>query len=100
MPSRIQAVFYRARDGSEPVDDWIETLPTAHQVAIDNYIDRINELTTPKQPDLPFPGSSQVEGQLRELRCHYGRGTIAFSTGRVETPRPRASEKADASYQI
>jgi phage-related protein len=24
-------------------------------------------------PPLPFPHSSQVEGQLRELRCHYGR---------------------------
>lgn len=24
-------------------------------------------------PHLPFPHSSQVEGELRELRCHYGR---------------------------
>lgn len=27
-----------------------------------------------KRGDLPFPHSSQVEGELRELRCHYGRG--------------------------
>jgi phage-related protein len=24
-------------------------------------------------PPLPFPHSSQVDGLLRELRCHYGR---------------------------
>jgi phage-related protein len=24
-------------------------------------------------PHLPFPHSSQVRGELRELRCHYGR---------------------------
>jgi phage-related protein len=24
-------------------------------------------------PHLPFPHSSQIEGELRELRCHYGR---------------------------
>ena len=27
----------------------------------------------PHDPPLPFPFSSQVEGPLRELRCHYGR---------------------------
>jgi len=27
----------------------------------------------PNDPPLPFPFSSQVEGPLRELRCHYGR---------------------------
>ncbi|HEX9467824.1 MAG TPA: type II toxin-antitoxin system RelE/ParE family toxin [Acidimicrobiia bacterium] len=28
---------------------------------------------TSTDPPLPFPHSSQVDGQLRELRCHYGR---------------------------
>lgn len=27
----------------------------------------------PNDPPLPFPHSSQVEGELRELRCHHGR---------------------------
>lgn len=27
----------------------------------------------PTDPPLPFPYSSQVQGQLQELRCHYGR---------------------------
>jgi phage-related protein len=30
-------------------------------------------MLTPANPHLPFPYSSQVEGELRELRCHYGR---------------------------
>jgi len=67
----LQAVFYRASDGSEPVDAFIETLLVRHQVAVDNQIDRLNALT-PVSPHLPFPHSSQVRGELRELRCHYG----------------------------
>ena len=69
--SRLQALYYRARDGSEPVDDFIEELNPKSQVALDNQIDRLNLLTT-SNPHLPFPHSSQVEGELRELRCHYG----------------------------
>lgn len=71
MP-RLQAVFYRAPDGSEPVDDLIESLKDPDtQAAIDNQIDRLNMLTS-SNPHLPFPHSSQVRGELRELRCHYG----------------------------
>lgn len=68
----FQAVYYRARDGSEPVNDFIERLNAKRQVALDNQIDRLNMLTA-AQPHLPFPHSSQVEGELREVRCHYGR---------------------------
>src|SRR5574340_1735595 len=68
----MPAVFYRAPNGSEPVNDFIDALPPAHQAALDLCIDRLNTLT-PSMPHLPFPHSSQVEGELRELRCHYGR---------------------------
>lgn len=71
MP-RLQAVFYRALDGTEPVDDFIESLKDPDkQAAIDFQIDRLNMLTA-SNPHLPFPHSSQVEGEFRELRCHYG----------------------------
>ena len=71
--ANLQAVFYRASDGSEPVDDFIEALNDPNmQAAIDNQIDRLNMLR-PNDPPLPFPHSSQIEGELRELRCHYGR---------------------------
>ena len=69
----MHAVFYRDASGTEPVDDFIDQLqPVEAQVAIDNQIDRLNMLRT-TDPPLPFPHSSQVEGELRELRCHYGR---------------------------
>jgi phage-related protein len=71
--ARLQAVFYRTSDGSEPVDDFIEALKDPdRQAAIDFQIDRLN-LLTPRNPHLPFPHSSQIEAELRELRCHYGR---------------------------
>ena len=70
--SRFQAVYYRAADGTEPVGDFIDRLTIKRQVALDNQIDRLNMLG-PDLPHLPFPHSSQVTGELRELRCHFGR---------------------------
>lgn len=71
MPN-LQAVYYRASDGTEPVNDFIDGLDARRQAAIDNQVDRIN-LLTPAHPHLPFPHSSQIDGELRELRCHFGR---------------------------
>ena len=70
--ANLQAVYYRAPDGSEPVNQFIDRLSVKRQVALDNQIDRLNILT-PSNPHLPFPYTSQIEGELRELRCHYGR---------------------------
>lgn len=71
MPN-FQAVYYRAADGSEPVSDFIDLLAPNRQVALDNQVGRLNMLSL-SHPHLPFPHSSQIEGELRELRCHYGR---------------------------
>jgi phage-related protein len=72
----MHAVYYRGGKGNEPVDDFIDQLrPEEAQVAIDNQIDRLNMLRT-TDPPLPFPHSSQIEGELRELRCHYGRRLV------------------------
>jgi len=69
----MQAVYYRARDGSQPVRDFVHGLqPLAARVVVENQVDRLN-LCSEDGPPLPFPHSSQVEGELRELRCHYGR---------------------------
>jgi hypothetical protein len=68
----MQAVYYRAPDGSEPVDAFIEALADPdRQAVLDNQIERLNVLR-PNDPPLLFPWSSQLEGELRELRCHYG----------------------------
>jgi len=68
----VQAVYYRDPDGREPVNDFIEGLTAERQEEIDYTISLLNRLTA-TDPPLPFPYSSQVDGQLRELRCHYGR---------------------------
>jgi phage-related protein len=84
-----QAVHYRAADGSEPVAEFLDEEfpleprkknPTKAKVAaaakkraaIDLQIDRLNGLAS-NDPPLPFPHSSQIDGPLRELRCHHGR---------------------------
>ena len=68
----MHAVYYRDRRGQEPVNDFIDGLPARVQASLDLQIDRLNDLSD-SEPPLPFPHSSQVEGELRELRCHYGR---------------------------
>lgn len=68
----MQAVYYRDPHGTEPVDDYIDGLLAQYQEEIDATIDLLNRLR-PEDPPLPFPHSSQIEGPLRELRCHYGR---------------------------
>ncbi|HEX4868351.1 MAG TPA: type II toxin-antitoxin system RelE/ParE family toxin [Acidimicrobiales bacterium] len=70
--TNFQAVYYRDRDGGEPVREFVDALPEEEQAAIDHQIDRLN-LLSDEFPHLPFPHSSQVEGEFRELRCHYGR---------------------------
>lgn len=61
-------VYYRDSHGREPVDDFLNQLPVKAQVVLDNQIDRLVIFGAA----LPFPHSSQIEGELRELRCHYG----------------------------
>jgi len=65
------ARFYRQSDGVEPVNVFIERQKAVVQLAIDRQIDRVNALDE-KTPHLAFPHSTQIEGELRELRCHYG----------------------------
>jgi phage-related protein len=69
--SNLQAIYYRAADGSEPVRDFIDGLDVRRKAALLRQIDRLNGLSD-SIPHLPFPHSSQVAGELRELRCHMG----------------------------
>jgi len=67
----MRAVYYRDPSGREPVNDFVDDLRPAQQEAIDRKIEMFNRLRV-EDPPLPFPHTSQVEGELRELRCHYG----------------------------
>jgi phage-related protein/ribosome-binding protein aMBF1 (putative translation factor) len=70
-----QAVYYRDASGHEPVDAWIDALPAKVALKVDNSVDLLNGLPD-DAPPLTFPFSSQFDGPLRELRCHYGRRLI------------------------
>jgi phage-related protein len=72
VTNNFHAVYYRDPDGNEPVRGFLDALPDDEHAALANQIDRLN-LLSDDLPQLPFPHSSQVEGELRELRCHYGR---------------------------
>jgi phage-related protein len=61
-------VYYRAIDASEPVNEAIDKLPAKVQVVIDNQIARLGLFG----PELGYPYTSQIDGELRELRCHFG----------------------------
>jgi phage-related protein len=67
----LRAVYFRAADGSEPVVEFLLGLDAKPCAALMRQIDRLNDLSD-AMPHLPFPHSSQVEGELRELRCHMG----------------------------
>lgn len=67
----LQAVYYRASNGREPVREVIAGLDVKRRAALLRQIDRLNDLSD-AMPHLPFPHSSQVDGELRELRCHMG----------------------------
>jgi phage-related protein len=64
-------VFYRQTDGSQPVQDFLRDLPPKVRPKVRNQIGRLS-LCSDEMPHLPFPHSSQVDGELRELRCHFG----------------------------
>jgi phage-related protein len=70
--ARMQAVYYRDVSGAEPVDVFIDRLNPRAQDEIDWHVELLNALDE-RDPPLAFPHSSQVRGELRELRCHYGR---------------------------
>jgi phage-related protein/ribosome-binding protein aMBF1 (putative translation factor) len=66
-----QAVFYRDVDGVEPVDEFIETLPAKRSAKIDEYIEEHLNGRPPNEPPPEYPVSSQIDGELRELRVRF-----------------------------
>ncbi len=81
--STFQAVYFRDPGGREPVADFVDELPAKARAAIKNQMGRLN-LLDDEQPHLPFPHSSQLRGEIRELRCHIGRRHVRILYGRSE----------------
>jgi len=66
------AVNYRDKRGAEPVDEFIEGLPAKRAAKIDDLIEEHLNGQAPDAPPPEFPISSQIEGELRELRIRFG----------------------------
>lgn len=66
-----QAVYYRDKRGAEPVNEFIGALPAKRVAKIDDYIDEHLNGQPPDAPPPEFPISSQIEGELRELRVRF-----------------------------
>lgn len=69
--ARTQAVFYRDPHGAEPVDEFINALPSKRAAKIDAYIDEHLNGRRPDEPPPEYPISSQLDGELRELRVRF-----------------------------
>jgi phage-related protein len=66
-----QAIFYRDKHGIEPVDEFIDALPDKRAAKIDDFIEEHLNDRPPDAPPPDFPISSQIEGELRELRIRF-----------------------------
>lgn len=66
-----QAIFYRDKRGVEPVNDFIDALPHKRAAKIDDFIEEHLNEKPPGAPPPDFPTSSQIEGELRELRIRF-----------------------------
>jgi len=69
-------VYYRDRAGREPVNAFLDALLTTNPRAtakIDDYIAEYLNDRDPSAPPPEHPISSQVEGDLRELRVRFAK---------------------------
>lgn len=76
MAGRTQAVYYRDEAGKEPVNVFIEELAAANPRAaakIDDYVEEYLNDKDASSPPPEHPISSQVDGELRELRIRFAK---------------------------
>jgi phage-related protein len=69
--ARTQAVYYRDSNGTEPVDEFIQALPPKRAAKLDDFVEEHLNGQRPEAPPPPFPITSQIEGELRELRVRF-----------------------------
>lgn len=79
----MQSVYYRERSGREPVREFLQALDVPGREAVVWGVELLTAMGV-NDPPLPFPYSSQVTGELRELRCHAGRRHIRVLYRRSE----------------
>jgi phage-related protein len=69
--ARTQAIFYRDVHGIEPVWQFIETLPAKRKAKIYSFLDKHLNGQPPDAPPPEHPVTSQIDGELRELRIRF-----------------------------
>jgi phage-related protein len=69
--ARTQAVYYRDERGEEPVDRFIGSLPAKRAAKIDDYVEEYLNNRSADAPPPEYPITSQIEGELRELRVRF-----------------------------
>jgi phage-related protein len=69
--AQTQAVYYRDKRGAEPVDRFIEALPAKRAAKVDDYVEEYLNGNPPDAPPPEYPITSQIEGELRELRVRF-----------------------------
>jgi phage-related protein len=67
-----QAIFYRDEHGVEPVAQFINALPSKRAAKIDSFLEEHLNGQPLDAPPPEFPLTSQIEGELRELRIRFG----------------------------
>ncbi len=76
MAAGTQAVYYRDKSGYEPVNAFLNELVKRNPRAaakIDDYVEEYLNDQDPSAPPPEHPVSSQVDGELRELRIRFAK---------------------------
>src|SRR4051812_29899531 len=71
VQGRIQSVYYRDKRGRQPVRDFIDALPERRKTKVEDQIEEYLNGRPAKAPPPGFPISSQIDGELRELRIRF-----------------------------
>jgi phage-related protein len=69
--AQTTAIYYRDKRGIEPVGRFIDGLPAKRAAKIDDYIVEHLNGRPPEAPPPDYPITSQIEGELREMRVRF-----------------------------
>jgi phage-related protein len=69
---RTQATYYRDEQYVQPVEQFVDALPARHSAKVEAQLDEHLNGRPAEAPPPEFPITSQIEGELRELRIRFG----------------------------
>jgi phage-related protein len=110
--AQTKAIYYRDKRGVEPVDRFIDGLPAKRAAKIDDYVEEHLNGRLPDAPPPEHPITSQIEGELRELRVRFantryrilyqrsGNLIVLLHAFKKDTGAVPAAEKATAKRRM